>query len=78
MPRIDIIQNEEELVGVELVAQAIVEISMSMQRINNSRLKQETVIELIHAHSKVARRDIRLVLNNLSELQNIWLKPEDE
>jgi len=31
---------------------------------------------LIHANSKVPKRDIELVLNNLDDLEQTWLKPK--
>ena len=71
---VTIIEKEGEEVGAEIIAQSIVAIADAMKKINATRLKQETIVTLIHAHSKVAKRDITLVLNNLTALEEIWLK----
>ncbi len=71
---VKIIEQEGKEVGAEIIAQNIVAIADAMKKINASRLKQETIITLIHAQSKVPKRDILLVLNNLTQLEDIWLK----
>ena len=73
--KINVIQKEgEPEVAADILAKSIVEISDAMKVFNNSRLKRNTIVTLIHSHSKVAKRDIELVMNNLTELANIWLK----
>lgn len=71
-----VVQKIDEEVPAEVLATAIVDIGNAMNKIVHSRLKRETIITLIHARSKVARRDIELVLNNLEELERNWLKPQ--
>ncbi len=59
------------------LATAIQHISRSMKTLNESRLKRDTLVLLLHTKSRVAKRDIELVLNNLERLEEIWLKPEE-
>ena len=60
----------------EVIEQAIIDIADGMKRLESSRLKRSAIVTLIHQQSKVARRDIELVLNNLVELERLWLKPK--
>lgn len=71
---VNVVQNEEE-VAPEVLASSIVAMAKAMQVFEKSRLTRYAIVTLIHAHSKVAKRDIELVLNNLVELERIWLKP---
>ena len=73
--KIVVTQKEESPVAVEIIAQAIVDVAKGMRMVNESRLTRECIVTLIHERSKVARRDISLVLNNLDALEHIWLKP---
>jgi hypothetical protein len=68
-------ENEPE-VPAEVLAQAIAEVAEGFRKAMQSRLKYDTIVTLIHAKSKVGRRDIELVLNNLARLEELWLKPK--
>jgi mannose/fructose/N-acetylgalactosamine-specific phosphotransferase system component IIB len=75
-PKVKIIQKENvEEVAPEILAQSIVDVAKAMEAFNKSRLRRETIITLIHAHSKVPKGQIELVLNNLDALERLWLKP---
>ena len=65
-------QNEQEPIAAEVIAKAIIDISKATKAILGAGLKYETIVTLVHAHSGVAKRDVRLVINNLSEMQAIW------
>jgi hypothetical protein len=65
----------KEEVPVEVIATSIVQISDAMKAINNTRLTRKAVVALIHDHSKLPKKTIEIVLNNLSELEKTWLKP---
>lgn len=69
-------QPENKPVAAEIIASSIVDIAESFKRISNSRLTRRAVITLIHEDSKIARRDIELVLSNLESLERVWLKPK--
>lgn len=67
-------QQDKPEVPAEVIAQSIKEIADSMRQISKSRLKREALVILIHDWSKVSKPNIRMVLNNLDELERIWLK----
>lgn len=67
-----------ETVGAVIIESAIVEIAKGMRAIGNSRLKTETIVTLIHDHTKVSKRDIRIVFDALWELENLFLKPRKD
>lgn len=74
--KIKVIQKEgEKEIGPEIIAQSIVEISKAMRRINNSRLTRDAIVTLIARKSGVGRENIDVVMNNLTDLENTWLKP---
>lgn len=61
--------------GPEIIEKAIIDLAAGMKRLNNTRLKRDTIVALLHDHSGVAKRTIQIVLNNLESLEEIWLKP---
>ncbi|CAM9720545.1 unnamed protein product, partial [Phaeothamnion confervicola] len=65
----------EEL-PVEILITAIVEVAAAMKKIDRSRLRREALVTLIHDSSKIGKPQIRLVLNNLAELEKLFLKPK--
>lgn len=67
-------KDEENPVPAEVIADAIVEISKAMKALNSTRLTRRALITLIHDYSKIAKRDIEIVLNNLDSLEETWLK----
>jgi len=69
-------QNPEQPIAAEIIAQSIVDIVAAMKGINASRLTRRALVTLIHDVSKVSRKDIDLVLNNLSQLERLHLKPK--
>jgi hypothetical protein len=69
-----IIQDEQRPHPVAIIADAIVEISKGMRRLNASRLTRDAVVTLIARNSKVSRSDIETVLENLDDLDTRWLK----
>lgn len=66
---------EGEEVPAEIIAMAIVELAQAMKRLSATRLKREAIIALLHESSKLPRKTIALVLNNLESLEETWLKP---
>lgn len=57
-----------------VVAEEIVAISQAMKRLAQSRLSRKALVALVHDHSKVSKRNIEIVLNNLVALEEIWLR----
>jgi len=66
----------EEPQGAEIIERAITDLAEAMKALNKTRLRRATIVTLIHANSKVPKRDIELVLNNLDDLEQTWLKPK--
>ena len=73
--KIAVKQNPESKVPVEIMAEAIERISRSMRYINQSRVSRKMIVALIHDNSKLGKRDIEIVLNNLDALEKNYLKP---
>ncbi len=76
MPKLQVIQTPENEVPAEVLATSIQTIANSMKALNSTRLRRETIVALIHLHSKLPRKTIEIVLNNLDSLEQTWLKPK--
>jgi hypothetical protein len=59
----------------EVLAEAIVAISGSLQSLLSSGLTQEAIIVLVHDDSKVGKPTIRAVLSSLRGLKQRYCKP---
>lgn len=59
---------------VEELAKAIQDIAIAARKISATRLTRRALVTLIQAESKVPKRDIELVLNNLEQMDRTWLK----
>jgi hypothetical protein len=70
--KIEIKQDPEAPIGAEIIAKAIIDIDASAKAILNAGLKYETIVTLIHDHSGLSKRDIRLVMNNLAAMRQTW------
>lgn len=73
---VKITQQEGKEVPAEVLATSIEQIAKGMKTISGTRLNRRALVTLIHENSRVARRDIELILNNLESLETIWLKPK--
>lgn len=62
-------------IPVEVLATSIKSISDGMRQISASRLTRKALVALIHDQSKLAKRDIEIILNNLESLERDWLNP---
>jgi hypothetical protein len=70
--KIEIQQDPEAPIAAEVIAKAIIDIDASAKAILTAGLKYETIVTLIHDHSRLSKRDIRLVLNNLADMRQTW------
>jgi hypothetical protein len=70
--KIEIQQDPEAPIAAEVIAKAIIDIDASAKAILTAGLKYETIVTLIHDHSGLSKRDIRLVLNNLADMRQTW------
>jgi hypothetical protein len=65
-------QKPEEPVAPEIIAKAIIDIAESARKALSAGLTREAIVTLIHAQGGVGKPDIRMVLNNLSDLRRHW------
>lgn len=65
-----------EEMPVEIIAQEIEKISRAMQVLSTSRLYRDAIVTLIAHRSKISRRDIEIVMNNLIALERDYIKPK--
>jgi hypothetical protein len=70
-----ITKSGTEPLPTEVLETAIADLAAAMRKLNASRLKRETIIALLHDNSKVAKGTIRVILNNLDNLEALFLKP---
>lgn len=73
-PKIIVKQKEDEEIPHEVMAEAIIEISRGMRKLMNSRLRREAIVVLIKDKSGVNKSVIEIVLNNLEQLEAMWIK----
>jgi hypothetical protein len=66
------VQQSEPPVAAEVMATAIISISDAMKKLSTSGLKRKAVVALIHDQSKISKRSIEIVLNNLEALRQDW------
>jgi hypothetical protein len=53
----------------EILAEAITRISESLTKLSASGLNRDAIIILLHDHTKIAKRDIKIILESLSRLR---------
>lgn len=70
--------NGSKPIAPQVIADAIVEMSKAMRSLNESRLKREAIVTLIAHNSKIGKKTIEMILNNLEQLEQRWLKPETQ
>jgi hypothetical protein len=70
--KVNVKQQDDKPVAAEVIAQALVDISDGMKRLSNSGLKRKAVVALVHDQSKISKRAIEIVLNNLESLRADW------
>lgn len=73
---ISVVKNPVQPEPVEVIAESIIAISQAMKTICASRLSRKALVALIHDQSRIGKRDIEIVLNNLECLERDWLKPK--
>jgi hypothetical protein len=61
---------------IEIMEQAVIDLAEGMKALSRSRISIDAVVTLLHHKTGVTRKDIRLVLDNLSDLEALFLKPK--
>lgn len=77
MPRkISVVQpkNKDEEIPLEVMAASVVKLAEVGKQLSASRLKQKTVIMLLHDATGVGKREIEAILDALPELEKRYLK----
>lgn len=69
-----VVQHPDKPVQAEILAQAIVDVADGVRRMNASRLSRDAIVTLIHDKSRIAKRDIEIILVHLDSLEATWLK----
>lgn len=69
-----VIKENQEPQPIEVLESSIVEIAKAMKVINSTRLTRRSLVALLHDNSKLPKRDIEIVLNNLDQLEELFLK----
>lgn len=69
-----VIESEEESLPVEVLQRHIKQISESTQKMLEGGLKKETIILLIHDHTKIARGKVEQVLDSMASLKEKYCK----
>lgn len=67
-------QDTEKPIPVELIAQAIIDISEAVNKALNAGLTREAIVTLIWASSGVGKSSIRAVLDDLANLRRKWCR----
>lgn len=77
MKKVVVVANKPEkpLPPIEEVATAITQMSAAMRKLNSSRLRRDAIVTLIAHGSKLPRKTIEIVLNNLEFMDKDYLKP---
>lgn len=52
----------------QVLTRAIADISLAMLKLTSSGLNRRAIVILVHDQSKISKRNIELVLNNLEQL----------
>lgn len=58
----------------EILAEAITRISESFTRLSASGLNRDAIIVLLHDHTKISKRDIKLILDSLTRLRGWYCR----
>jgi hypothetical protein len=67
-------KNEENPEPMEIIAEAIIEVSRGFQKLSNSKLQQRVIILLIKDMTGQSISDIEKVLNAATRLENKYIK----
>lgn len=59
---------------IEILQSSIVALANAFEAFEKTNLKQDVIITLLHDTSKIPKRDIKIILNCLSELKSLYLK----
>lgn len=73
-PKVTVGFNPVNPEPVEVLARSIIEIAAGMKVLDESKLTRKAIIVLIQARTGLTKRQIADVLDNLQQIDQIWLK----
>ncbi len=68
---------KEEVARIKQIETGVIHISAVMKEFHKGRLKEETIITLLHDKTKLSKKAIKAVLDGLSSLEETYLKKEE-
>lgn len=74
MRKLTIKQNPEKKIPVEILAQHIQILAGVGKKLAGSRLKEKTILVLLQHSTGISQKDIKQVLDALSQLEKTYLK----
>lgn len=74
MKKVVIKQSPEKEVPVEVMAQAVVDLSRAAKRLLNGPLKRDAIIVLIKDKTNLTKGVIAAVLDQLEDLERTWVR----
>lgn len=72
--KIEVENTEENQVPAKVLASSIEEIGRAMKKLSSTRLSRDAVVALIKDKTGHTKLTINIILNNLEQLEEIWLK----
>lgn len=70
--RITVVNDPIEPVPDTLLAQSIVKMSDSLERLIKSGLNEHAILVLVSAETHISRRDVKLILDCLRDLRRLY------
>lgn len=67
------IENPNEI-ATKVIADSIVDIAQSMKKLSSTRLSRDAIVVLIQDESGYGKNMINRILDNLENLEALWLK----
>lgn len=80
MSKVTVVQDKDNPIATEIIAQAIVDISAAMKKMNDSRLTRRAIIALVREQMSqpvLSKRDINRVIECLSDLEHEFIKKKN-
>jgi len=67
-----VVQDQDQPIEKDILAQAIVDISESAKALTASGLNERAIVVLLHDHTGIPMGDIKMVLHGIGELRKAY------
>ena len=74
MTNIKVVKNIEKPEPTEILAEAIIRIGESFDKLQKNGLNKTAIVVLIHDYTKIPKRDINIVLESLSKMKGWYCR----